>query len=92
MAHIDFEAKTDRELLVLVAQVSNETVGHLAKLNNSILKHEQRITALEIHGGCNASESTSWKSVLKVNWQIITWIACVGALIAMKIGEYLGWL
>ena len=91
MAHIDFEAKTDRELLILMAQQGNETVDHLVRLNNSILKHEQRIIALEVRGGCNASESTSWKSVLKVNWQILTWVACVGALIAMKIGENLSW-
>ena len=90
MSHIDFETKTDRELLILVAQQGNETVDHLAKLNDRILKHERRMATLEACHGCNISEPT-WKSILKVNWQIITWIGCVGALIIIKIGERLGW-
>lgn len=90
MSHIDFETKTDRELLILVAQQGNETVDHLAKLNDRILKHERRIATLEARHGCNISEPT-WKLILKVNWQIITWIGCVGALIIIKIGERLGW-
>ena len=90
--YIDFEAKSDRELLILVAQQGNETVDHLAKINDKIFKHERRISVLEAHSGCNASESTrNWKSILKINWQIIIWIASVGALIVMKIGESLGW-
>jgi len=48
MAKIDFEAKTDRELLVLTAQATNEAKDHLKKLNNSVAKHETRITILEI--------------------------------------------
>ena len=36
MRQIDFEAKSDRELLILVAQQGNETVGHLEKLNSKI--------------------------------------------------------
>jgi len=47
MAKIDFEAKTDRELLVLTAQATNEAKDHLKKLNNSVAKHETRITILE---------------------------------------------
>ena len=92
MAHIDFEAKTERELLVLVAQASNETVDHLTRLNNSILKHERRITTLEVRGGCNASESTGdWKSILKINWQLVTWVACTGVAIGIGIGKGLSW-
>ena len=86
MAHIDFETKSDRELLILVAQASNETADHLGKLNATITKHENRLAKLETMQGCGGKRS-KWKA----NWQIMTWIACVGALIAMKIGENLSW-
>jgi len=44
---INFEAKTDRELLVVTAQTCNDMNEHLNKLNGSILKHEQRLIKLE---------------------------------------------
>ena len=47
MAKIDFEAKTDRELLVLVAQASNGAEEHLKKLNGTIQRHETRLVKLE---------------------------------------------
>ena len=86
MRKVDFEAKTDRELLVMVAQQGNETVDHLAKLNSTILKHENRLTKLETVEGCGGVKSR-WKA----NWQIMTWIACVGTLIAIQVGEKLSW-
>ena len=85
MTHIDFEAKTERELLVLVAQASNETVDHLAKLNNTIAKHENRITTLEA-GGCGESKS-KWKT----NWQTITLIASIVGLIICEVGSKVSW-
>jgi len=86
MHKIDFEAKSDRELLLLVAQSSNDTVEHLTKLNATIVKHEHRLTKLETVQGCGGAKSR-WKA----NWQIMTWIACVGTLIAIQVGEKLSW-
>ena len=83
MARIDFETKSDRELLVLVAQQGNETVDHLAKLNDRILKHERRITALE-SGGCGVSRK-DWKARLKDNWQTLSLLVSVLALIIIEI-------
>jgi hypothetical protein len=78
--HLDFEAKSDRELLVLVAQKSNETVDHLAKLNDTIIKHEKRISRLETIQGCGETKSR-WK----INWQTITLIATIIGLIIVEI-------
>ena len=86
MHKIDFEAKTDRELLVLVAQQGNETVDHLVKLNATILKHEQRLVKLETVQGCGGIKSR-WRA----NWQIMTWIGSVGVLILVGLGDKLGW-
>ena len=86
MRRIDFEAKTDRELLILVAQQGNETVDHLTKLNSTIQKHEKRLVALETMQGCSGT-----KSRLRVNWQIMTWIGCVVALIIVELGKMMGW-
>ena len=75
MVPIDFEAKTDRELLVLVAQKCNETTNHLAKLNGKITDHETRIRYLESNPKCERD----WKSRLRENWPFIaTFVAVVG--------------
>jgi len=86
MLKIDFEAKTDRELLLLVAQSSNETVDHLARLNNTILKHEKRLSKLEATPSCESTKSR-WKP----NWQTITLIASIVALIVVGIGTRVNW-
>jgi len=86
MRQIDFEAKSDRELLILVAQQGNETVGHLEKLNSKIQKHDRRITSLEAIGGCGEGTSK-----LKANWQTITLIATIAALIIVQVGTGIGW-
>ena len=81
MRTIDFEAKSDRELLILVAQQGNETVGHLEKINSKIQKHDKRLTVLEARGGYGEAKS-KWKA----NWQTITLIATIIALIVIEIG------
>ena len=86
MHKIDFEAKSDRELLILVAQQGNETVGHLEKLNSEIQKHERRLTILEAGTGC-VKGKTKWKA----NWQTITLIATIVALIIVQVGTKVGW-
>jgi len=44
---IDFEAKTDRELLLLTANATNEMSGQLKTLNGTVRNHESRITVIE---------------------------------------------
>lgn len=82
---INFEAKSDRELLVLTAQSCNQTEDHLARLNATILKHEKRLTVLE------ATHCNDTKPGWKINWQIITLIAAVIGLIIVKVGQELTW-
>jgi len=84
MHRIDFAAKTDRELLVLVAQSCNETSDHLARLNNTILKHEKRLTNLEMTH-CD-DRRPQWKA----NWRLLGLVASVLALIIMEIVQRLG--
>ena len=61
MPQINFEAKTDRQLLLLVAQASNNTEEHLRRLNGAILKHEERITGCETISNCIYKTSFSHK-------------------------------
>ena len=82
---INFEAKSDRELLVLVAQSCNDTVDHLTKLNASILKHEKRLIVLE------ATHCDSSKPWWKINWQILALITSIIGLIVVKVGQTLTW-
>jgi len=88
MAKINFETKSDRELLILVAQQGNETVDHLTKINATIAKHERRITSLETLGGCDIVKP-KWRTVLKVNWQTITLMASIIALIILQLADKL---
>ena len=46
-AKVDFEAKSDRELLVLVAQQGNTMVEQLRRLNGSVASHERRLIIIE---------------------------------------------
>ena len=45
--HIDFEAKSDRELLMMVAQQSNDICDRLDRVNGHLEDHAYRITILE---------------------------------------------
>jgi hypothetical protein len=44
---LNLEAKSDRELLLLTAQRSNEMCRHLERLNDKVAKNEKRITEAE---------------------------------------------
>ena len=81
MPIIEFEAKTDRELLVLVAQSTNEQTDHLAKLNNKINEHDNRIYKLE------KQQRRSWP----INWTALSLITSVVALIVVSVGTRVGW-
>ena len=56
MSKLDFEAKTDRELLLLTAQTTNHISSHLTKMNGTLLAHNDRIGALEV----KTSKIPSW--------------------------------
>lgn len=89
MRHIDFEAKSDRELLILLAQKTNEMVDHFGKLNDTVAKHERRITTVEAKRAVNC-EATGKAEKFKVNWQLL--LAIVGLLTAaaFAIGKAVG--
>jgi len=44
---IDIEAKTDHDLLVMIAMKCNESADHLARINGTLGDHETRIRCLE---------------------------------------------
>ena len=68
MARIDFETKSDRELLVLTAQSANATNERLDKINGTLLRHETRLAKLE-------------SKPCKDKATIILWGTLLGALI-----------
>ena len=78
---INFEVKTDRELLVLIAQTTNDQTDHLAKLNNKINEHDNRIYKLE------KQQRKRWA----INWTALSLIASVVALIVVSLGTRVGW-
>jgi len=81
MGYIDFEAKTDRELLILVAQKCNESTDHLSRINDKLSKHEDRIRILEGSTGCTKSK---WRSA-KDNWQVLSLLAVLISLIVVEL-------
>lgn len=78
---IEFEAKTDRELLILVAQQGNQAITELKRMNGTLDKHEKRITALE----------TCRKFPLRINWQVLIIIATIAAGAVTAAGKAVGW-
>lgn len=62
MGHIDFEATTDRDLLVQVVTGVNGICERLDKINGTIERHEKRITTLEALPHCEKP---------KLDWQMI---------------------
>ena len=52
---INFEAKTDRELLILTASAVNDISKELKILNGTVAKHEARLTILETKEKSNSS-------------------------------------
>lgn len=77
MGKIDFEAKTDRELLLLTAQQSNETVSHLKKINSTLEKHETRITTLETKKN-------------RVNWQMMSVLIVIAGGVVYGLCHFFG--
>lgn len=94
MNHIDFETKSDRELLILVAQKTNEIVDHLATLNNTVGRHDREISGLagKLKGMCNPAAGTFDKSKpFGIKWQTLSIIIAIVAGIIGGIGKGFGW-
>ena len=84
MGEINFEAKTDRELLLLVAQDCNDSKEHLERINgtlkehhNIFQQHNERITKIE--------------SRMKLNWRSITLLTTFLAMVIMELGNLVHW-
>ena len=91
---INFEAKTDRELLLLVAQQGEQCVeqglehtGQLRALNGKVQKHESRLILLEAR--------ESWRPHSKRGWftggAALLAIVTLAATFAGKLLEQLHW-
>ena len=91
---INFEAKTDRELLMLVAQQGEQCVeqgrehtGQLRALNGKLQKHESRLVLLEAR--------ESWRPRSKRGWftggAALLAIVTLAATFAGKLLEQLHW-
>lgn len=90
MEQIDFKAKSDRELLILVVQRSNDIVRRLEILDNSVAAHSREIASIKgkIQGRCDDKPR---HQVLKDNWQFWTAVACVIFGVVYGIGKAAGW-
>ena len=91
--HIDFEAKTDRELLVMVAAFSNliseETlpaiVRRLDTLNGTVVQHGLRLMELETR--CQYRHRTDPR---KVSAAVAAAASGVGTVVYL-LGNFCGW-
>ena len=90
MEHIEFETKSDRELLILVAQKTNDIVNHLATLNESVAKHSTEIASIkaQMRGGC---DDKPHRQILKDNWQLISGIVALLLGVLFALGKSCGW-
>ena len=92
-AHIDFEAKTDRELLVMVAAFSNliseETlpaiVRRLDALNGIVVQHGLRL--MEVETRCHYRHRTDYRKVSAVVTALVSGVGTV----AYFVGNFVGW-
>ena len=93
---IEFEAKTDRELLLLVAQQGEQCVkegtehtAQLKALNGKVQRHESRLVLLE------ARTSPSWRPQTRKGWftggTLALAFMTLAATFAAKLIEVLPW-
>ena len=90
---IDFEAKSDRELLVLVAQVSNaineeklpNIVKRLDELSSTVADHSKRLIQVETGGKLNYQRFNRRVAT------IVTAITTGVCTFIFLLGRWLGW-
>lgn len=92
MEQIEFKTKSDRELLILVVQRSNDVVIRLDKLDETVASHSKEIAGLKgkITGSCN-SDSKSKKQILKEHWQLPAGLVALASGILFGVGKACGW-
>ena len=54
---IELRAMNDHDLIVMSVMQGNETVRHLEKMNETIVKHEKRISGLELTSAASYSQN-----------------------------------
>lgn len=94
MEQIEFETKSDRELLVLVAQRTNDISRHLETLNNTVAKNASEIAKIKGQmGGISIADSNSRprRQVLKDNWQAAAGIVALLCAAFFAVGRGCGW-
>ena len=92
MEQIEFETKTDRELLVLVAQKTNDILKHLTTLNDSVARTSREIAGIKGQlGGISTGDSRPRRQVLKDNWQKGGLIGAVLSAALYGLGKLCGW-
>ena len=92
MERIEFETKSDRELLILVAQKTNDIVKHLTTLNDSVAKNSRDIAGIKAQqGGIFISDSKPRRQVLKDNWQKVTGLGALLAVVLYELGRLCSW-
>ena len=86
--HIDFEAKSDRDLIVLTAQTCNNINDRLTNIDILLLNHEKRIVTLEttdkVNNPMSKAKMAGWGSGIFVFGSLLG-----GALYAFGIA--MGW-
>lgn len=93
---IDFEAKTDRELLILNAQATNEMSKDLKLLNGTVRKHETRLAVIETQQrvlGCAPVKPGLLGTVKAIGSGWVGAILTIAALVGIMfgIGQITGW-
>jgi len=91
--HIDFETKTDRELLIMVAAVSNliseemlpAIVRRLDVLNGTVAQHGMNLTEIETR--CHYRHRTDYRKLSAV----VTAVATGLGTAVYFVGGFLGW-
>ena len=61
---IDFQAKSDRELLIMTVMQGNECVRHLELINGTLKDHESRLNVVEANSGIGKSINLSKKQAV----------------------------
>jgi len=92
MARINFEAQSDRDLLVMTAQTVNDISEHLVKINGTLLKHETRLGKLEGRPACMPTKSPVTRFVDAVGkGGAFVILGSILAGIVIALAEHFGW-
>ena len=88
--HIDFEAKTDRELIILTAQTCNNISSRIVNIDVLLLNHGKRITALETVNKVEWNNPMSKKKLYYAGSGIFVAGSMLGGML-YAFGQAIGW-